>query len=77
MLPEPALVEPALDRMLTLLLASAAVSVAPEISPLGEPLLMVPLLTALMMKSLGSISQLPVLPRGALVSMRVCLEGES
>jgi hypothetical protein len=43
MLPEPEVVEPALDRMLTLLLASAAINVAPEISPLGEPLLMVPL----------------------------------
>ena len=40
MLPEPEVVEPALDRILTLLLASAAVNVAPEMSPLGEPLLM-------------------------------------
>ena len=46
MLPEPEVVEPALDRMLTLLLASAAVNVAPEISPLGEPLLMVQNITA-------------------------------
>ena len=67
MLPLPLLV-PWLDRMVTLLLFSAALSVAPEMSPLGEPSLTVPPLPEAMVKSFGSISQVPVFPPLADVS---------
>ena len=70
MSPDPATVEPWLERMVTLLVPSADESVAPEMSPEGMPTVTVPVASAAMVKSCGSISHVPVLPEGAFVVTR-------
>ena len=62
MSPEPEEVEPWDERIVTLPVPSAVESVFPEISPEGMPTVTVPVLPDAIVKSFGSISQLPVLP---------------
>ena len=61
MLPLPAKVEPWLERIVTLLSPSAVESVAPEMSPEGIPAVdMVPVNPDPIVKSAGSINQVPL-----------------
>ena len=60
MSPDPATVEPWLERMVTPLEPSAVESVEPDMSPEGVPPVTVPVLSDAIVKSFGSISQLPV-----------------
>ena len=62
MLPAPFVLDPWLERMLTLPPLSAVERVAPEISPLGVPLVTVPSPLEATVKSVGSIVQVPDLP---------------
>ena len=68
--PTPLVVEPRPEAMVTLLVVSAVLRVAPLMSPEGVVPVTVPVLSAAIAKSLGSISQLPLRPMAALVSMR-------
>ena len=67
MSPEPEEVEPWDEKIVTLPVPSALESVFPEISPEGVPPVTVPVLSEAIVKSFGSINQLPVLPEGAAV----------
>ena len=69
MFPLPLVVDPCDERIITEPLFNALPSVAPEISPDGEPEVTVPAAVAAMVKSDGSISQFPLLPLSAAVVM--------